>query len=195
MQLYVTGHSLGAALATLFAFQVATEPDTVIPKPVSLITFGGPYVGDESFRSAHQVLESQGRLRNLRVTNHRDLITTVPKMAFRWKFYEPDSHVGTLFKHVGMNLRLNEGDTTFDISYPKVRTGYFTSTVDEITRGWDQSLFANLSWNLKDYAKWSWHNLREYNKRATSNKPSLQSIQLNDLYARKDIVGNLVPQF
>lgn len=70
-KLYITGHSLGAALATLFAFEAAAEPDNVIPKPVSLFTFGGPYVGDETFRVAFQASETQGKLRHVRVSNHK----------------------------------------------------------------------------------------------------------------------------
>jgi hypothetical protein len=39
------------------------------------------------------------------------------------------------------------------------------------------------------------HSLREYNKSFEANKPSTEAMFLNDLYSRKDIVGNLVPQF
>jgi len=229
-KLYVTGHSLGAALATLFAFQAASLPDDVVPKPVSCFSFGGPYVGDETFRMAHQVLESRGKLRHLRVVNHRDVVTIVPKMSFRWNIFDPHSHVGTMFKHVGLNLRMFEGDTPMELKYPMVRTGAVSSMVDEMSRAWDQSIFANISLNPMDYfvyrklllpcfnllgsksdcdvstctvsyflfpatAHVGYHSLREYSKRARSNKPALQSVQLNDLYGRKDIVGVLVAHF
>ena len=193
MQLYVTGHSLGAALATLFAFYAATEPDSIVPKPVSLFSFAGPYVGDESFRSAHLLLESMGKLRHLRVTNHKDVVTLIPKMSFSWNVFSP--HVGSLFKHVGLNVRLLDGSAPFEISYPRVRSGYFTATMDELARGWDQSIFANFLWNPVDYWKWPQHSLPEYNKRIDANKPSLETLYLNDLYSREDIVGQLVPQF
>jgi len=186
---------MGGALATLFGFAAAAEPDTVIPKPVSLFSIASPYVGDDSFRSAHQVLESQGKLRHLRVANHRDLVPLVPKFSFKWTLFDSDASVGSLFKHVGMNLRLYEGDTTFEVQYPQVRSGYLTSIWGELSRGWDQTLFTNWSWNVADYWKLPAHSLREYNKRVQANKPGLQSIQLNDLYSRKDIVGYLVPQF
>jgi len=195
LQLYVTGHSLGAALATLFAFQAAAEPDFMIPKPVSLFSVAGPYVGDISFRSAHQLLESLGKLRHLRITNHKDLVTTVPKMSFCWKWWDPISHVGALFKHAGVNLRLLEGSAPFEVAFPMVRTGYFSSTVDELVRGWDQSLFTNFSWNPTDLWKWPYHSLREYSKRTEEHKASLDMLYLNDLYSQADIVGQLVPQF
>lgn len=195
VQLYVTGHSLGAALATLFAFEAAAEPDDLIPKPVSCFSIAGPYVGDYSFRAAHQLLEAQGKLRHLRVTNHKDLVTIVPKMSFKWRFYDSEASVGSLFKHVGMNVKLYEGDAPFEVGFPTVRSGQFSGAWEELARGWDQTWFSNWSWNPVDYWKWPAHSLREYNKRAMANKPGLQSVQLNDLYSRKDIVGNLVPQF
>jgi predicted lipase len=194
-KLYVTGHSLGAALATLFAFQVATEPDSKIPKPVSLFSIAGPYCGDVSFRAAHQLLEGLGKLRHLRLSNHKDLVTIVPKASFHWNIFDGSAHAGSLFKHAGVNLRLFEGAKSFEISYPRVRTGYFSSTYDELTRGFDQSIFANFSWNPSSYWKWPFHSLREYNKRLDANKPSLEALYVNDLYSRKDIVGNLIAQF
>jgi hypothetical protein len=194
-KLYVTGHSLGAALATLFAFQAAAEPDSMIPKPVSLFSIAGPYCGDKSFRSAHQVLEGLGKLRHLRLSNHKDLVTIVPNMAFRWNIFDRSAHTGSLFKHVGVNLRLFEGTAPFEISYPRVVGGHFSSSFDEFTRGWDQMFVANFSWNPTSYWKWPFHSLGEYSKRLDANKPSLQALYVNDFYSRKDIVGNLVAEF
>jgi Lipase (class 3) len=185
----VTGHSLGGALATLFGFATAAEPDTEMPKPVTVVSFASPYVGDESFRSAHRVLESTGRLRHVRVTAHKDLIPLVPKVAFDMK-----AGVGSLFKHVGMNLRLYEGDTPFEVLYPAVRTGKWTAWYEEWSRGWEQTLWTNWTWKVTDYFG-KYHSLREYDRRLRANKPSLQSLQINDCYARRDIVGYLVPQF
>jgi Lipase (class 3) len=190
----VTGHSLGGALATLFGFAAAAEPDTAIPKPVTVVSFASPYVGDESFRSAHQVLESTGRLRHVRVTAHKDLIPLVPKVAFKWNVFDVKAGVGSLFKHVGMNLRLYEGDTPFEVLYPAVRTGKWTSCYEEWSRGWEQTLWTNWTWKATDYFG-KYHSLREYDRRLRANKPSLQSLQINDCYARRDIVGYLVPQF
>jgi Lipase (class 3) len=193
-KLYVTGHSMGAALATLLAFGAATEPDNVIPKPVSLFSIGGPYVGDLSFRSAHQLLEGLGKLRHLRLSNFKDIVPIIPKISFRFPFHRED-HVGTFFKHVGMNLRLYAGSSPMEFSYPRVRTGFFSSKFDEISRGWEQSFFANFIWNPMDFWTWPYHNLKEYSERVDAYKPILQTVQLNDLYTRKDIVGNLLAEF
>ncbi len=72
---FYTGHSLGAALATLVA---ARRP------PQALYTFGTPRVGDAEFS---QIFEN---IKAYRIVNHRDLITTVPLAALGF------CHVGEL---------------------------------------------------------------------------------------------------
>jgi hypothetical protein len=64
-KLYVTGHSLGAALSTIVGFYLACDPD--IPKPVSVINFASPRVGGGNFRRAARWLEGKRWLRILRV--------------------------------------------------------------------------------------------------------------------------------
>jgi predicted lipase len=64
-KLYVTGHSLGAALASLVAFYLACEDD--IPKPVTCLNFASPRIGDPGFRDAVRSLEERKMLRMLRV--------------------------------------------------------------------------------------------------------------------------------
>jgi hypothetical protein len=64
-KLYVTGHSLGAALANLMAFYLVCDPE--IPKPVTCINFASPRLGDANFLAATQWLEERNWLRMLRV--------------------------------------------------------------------------------------------------------------------------------
>lgn len=64
-KLYVTGHSLGAALATLVSFYFACEAD--LPKPIMCINYASPRVGDYNFRLAVQHLEETHQLRLVRV--------------------------------------------------------------------------------------------------------------------------------
>ncbi|KAM7276045.1 hypothetical protein ACFE04_017911 [Oxalis oulophora] len=72
LSLTITGHSLGAALATLAAYDIH---ETFKHAPlVTVISFGGPRVGNKSFRSH---LEKSGT-RILRIVNSDDLITKVP---------------------------------------------------------------------------------------------------------------------
>ncbi|KAK7374461.1 hypothetical protein VNO80_07891 [Phaseolus coccineus] len=75
LSLTVTGHSLGAALSTLTAYDMKT----VFPRlPVTVISFGGPRVGDRRFR---RQLERQGT-KVLRIVNSDDVITKVPGFVF-----------------------------------------------------------------------------------------------------------------
>jgi hypothetical protein len=66
--LYVTGHSVGARLSTLFS--IRTAYDSGIPnKPIINISFGSPYVGNWEFQKHFQKLEKEGKIRHLRVSN------------------------------------------------------------------------------------------------------------------------------
>ncbi|KAK8718422.1 hypothetical protein V6N13_045655 [Hibiscus sabdariffa] len=72
LSITITGHSLGAALATLTAYDIKT---TFKRSPmVTVMSFGGPRVGNRSFRCQ---LEKQGT-KVLRIVNSDDLITKVP---------------------------------------------------------------------------------------------------------------------
>ncbi|KAL8500433.1 hypothetical protein ACS0TY_020143 [Phlomoides rotata] len=72
LSITVTGHSLGAALATLTAHDIAT---TFKHAPlVTVVSFGGPRVGNKNFRSQ---LEKSGT-KVLRIVNSDDPITKVP---------------------------------------------------------------------------------------------------------------------
>ncbi|GAB2290081.1 Dolichyl-diphosphooligosaccharide-protein glycosyltransferase subunit dad1 [Dionaea muscipula] len=68
----VTGHSLGAALATLAAYDIKKAFKQA--PLVTVISFGGPRVGNRSFRCQ---LEKQG-VKVLRIVNPDDVITKVP---------------------------------------------------------------------------------------------------------------------
>ncbi|XP_068650755.1 phospholipase A(1) DAD1, chloroplastic-like [Aristolochia californica] len=69
----VTGHSLGAALAVLTAYDITMTFRHKSP-PVTVYSFAGPRVGNESFR---RHMERQGS-KVLRIVNSQDVITKVP---------------------------------------------------------------------------------------------------------------------
>ncbi|XP_027351393.1 phospholipase A(1) DAD1, chloroplastic-like [Abrus precatorius] len=76
LSLTITGHSLGAALATLTAYDIKNS--FLRPPLVTVISFGGPRVGNKSFRRR---LEKQGT-KVLRIVNSDDVITKVPGFVF-----------------------------------------------------------------------------------------------------------------
>ncbi|CAO2835254.1 unnamed protein product [Amaranthus hypochondriacus] len=72
LSITITGHSLGAALATLAAYDIKTMFNRA--PLVTVVSFGGPRVGNLSFRS---LVDKQG-IKILRVVNPSDLIIKVP---------------------------------------------------------------------------------------------------------------------
>lgn len=84
--IFYTGHSLGAALATLAA---ARRP------PAALYTFGSPRVGDTDFVASLKHIE--GIIH--RVVDDQDIVATVPPEAFGFQ------HIGTPHKLVDATAR------------------------------------------------------------------------------------------
>jgi triacylglycerol lipase len=89
--LFITGHSLGAALATLAAS---------VRRPRALYTFGSPRVGNDEFGA------TLAGVNVFRVVNNRDAVTTVPPPL-------PFHHVGELhyIAHEG-GMLVNPDDDT-----------------------------------------------------------------------------------
>ena len=84
--LWVTGHSLGGALATLMAAWLPGNQ-----RPFSLSTFGQPRVGDHRFAGHYHQL-------HFRFVNNRDIVPTVPPRTLPGNFFPPAfyAHVGDL---------------------------------------------------------------------------------------------------
>ena len=70
-KLYITGHSLGAALATIEAFNLTREGVPV----ESVYTIGSPRVGDPAFRDEY---DKRLKDRTFRHVNYSDIVTRVP---------------------------------------------------------------------------------------------------------------------
>lgn len=83
--LWVTGHSLGAALATMAVARLTFEEKM---KVSGLYTFGSPRVGDPTF--AREFNAAVGE-RTFRFRNNNDVVTRVPVAGFFWLRYR---HVG-----------------------------------------------------------------------------------------------------
>eukprot|EP00527_Entomoneis_sp_CCMP2396_P001548 CAMPEP_0198141512 /NCGR_PEP_ID=MMETSP1443-20131203/4502_1 /TAXON_ID=186043 /ORGANISM="Entomoneis sp., Strain CCMP2396" /LENGTH=424 /DNA_ID=CAMNT_0043804287 /DNA_START=52 /DNA_END=1326 /DNA_ORIENTATION=+ len=166
-KVYVTGHSLGAAMASVFAFFLANEASDVVPKPVSCISFASPRVGDSLFLKACSALEENGQLRICRVVNDKDTITVVPSFNF--------FHVGFQVK-----LFIKEGDKTPpepEISYPKTED----TLSNKFSRAWGNSVLDSLNLSYDHGA---------YRLRVKESEAALAAKNLNELYAtRNDLTG------
>ena len=93
--LWLTGHSLGAALATLAAARWRAQD-----KPVhGLYHFGSPRVGDRVFE---RTFDQDFAARNFRFVNNADLVTRVPLRVMGY------SHAGTMLYFT------DKGDLTAD---------------------------------------------------------------------------------
>ncbi|XP_048552861.1 phospholipase A1-II 6-like [Triticum urartu] len=80
----VTGHSLGAALATLSAFDIAENGYNCTASatfPVTAFAFASPRVGGASFKKRLDTAAAAG-LRVLRVRNARDIVPGYPALPY-----------------------------------------------------------------------------------------------------------------
>lgn len=82
--LWLTGHSLGAALATLLAARLRVRDRPAIH---GVYTFGSPRVGDAEFARRYDAVLGD---RTFRFVNHQDIVPRVPLRLLKY------DHVGTL---------------------------------------------------------------------------------------------------
>ncbi|MEM7593814.1 MAG: lipase family protein [Cyanobacteria bacterium P01_A01_bin.83] len=87
---YITGHSLGGALATLTAMEIAlTVPE--IKEQIQLYTYAAPRIGDRTFAQAHSQLIPN----SYRIVNLSDSVPLVPPITINNFFTTASySHVG-----------------------------------------------------------------------------------------------------
>jgi len=99
-RLIITGHSLGAALSTVFGLFASADERFTSRGPIKMYTFGSPYVGGKSFLKAFRHQEEAHKIQYLRMHNVRDGVAHMP-VGWRGRF-----------QHVGVSLeihRLPEG--------------------------------------------------------------------------------------
>jgi triacylglycerol lipase len=82
IELWITGHSLGAALSTLFALDVALCRPAI---KASHVNFASPRVGNAAFVEFYQQqpAEQAEATRTLRVQNVLDVVPELPPMGYR----------------------------------------------------------------------------------------------------------------
>jgi len=112
-KIYVTGHSLGCALATLCVPDIITNFPEL--KNLELYTFASPRTGDIDFAQAY----SQHNIKTWRIANTEDLVTSIPfpslalandNLVNALKYFIPKS--SEHFQHVGISVSftVNKGD-------------------------------------------------------------------------------------
>jgi len=118
-QLYCTGHSLGGALSSLFAFYAAADEEIIqlTIGPVRVVSVASPYVGNARFLLAFQALERRKRLQHLRIANKEDIVTLMPRVA-------PNILNGAVnrYEHCGIKLHLKSpteenSESLYELSY------------------------------------------------------------------------------
>lgn len=87
---YITGHSLGGAVATLSAMEIAVNVPE-IKEQIQLYTYAAPRVGDRDFAEAHSQLIPN----SYRIVNLSDSVPLVPPIEIKNKFTTANyAHVG-----------------------------------------------------------------------------------------------------
>lgn len=79
--LIITGHSMGGAVATLFASKLASLNEPALT-PTVVYTYGSPRVGDKAFA---KFVDSQLGEKLIRVMNDWDMVTDLPPTAFGYR--------------------------------------------------------------------------------------------------------------
>ncbi len=92
--IWITGHSLGAALATLAAAGCRAERLPV----QGIYTYGSPRVGSKAFQKK---FDKSFKKKTFRFVNNNDVVTRVPPRALKYK------HVGTL-RYIDHNHRIQK---------------------------------------------------------------------------------------
>jgi len=163
-KVYVTGHSLGAALSSLFAFKIAGSTKSWIPKPISCISYASPFNGSSGFQTAFTQLEKMGLIRYLRVTNDSDTVPTIPPFSLGFR--------RRLMKHVGVNLRLS--GNSFRLSHPNTN-GFVNALRNSVLKP---------VWSVLKY-----HDLETHEDRMNLQKEAFQDMYLNDFYDDEKLMG------
>ena len=96
-KIVITGHSLGGAMASLYAFNIMINgPSTLIID--SVITFGSPRVGNEMFVKMYNFYA----VPSFRITHYYDIVPHVPEELLG-------------FQHVSEEIWYNEPNTDYKI--------------------------------------------------------------------------------
>ncbi|GLJ18757.1 hypothetical protein SUGI_0334970 [Cryptomeria japonica] len=112
LSITITGHSMGSALATLCAYDIAelgiNRPEYTSSSsfPITVYSFAGPRVGNAAFKERCEELG----LKILRVVNVHDVVTKLPGVIFNENFKLWENVLDRIpwsYCHVGVELALD----------------------------------------------------------------------------------------
>lgn len=127
-QIFITGHSLGAALATLLTARIlaelATDPERYFLR--GLYTFGSPRVGSHAFAARFHELSSRFGVQVMRVRHANDIVTRIPltiSIPFtRWKLLD--------YQHVGPMLYIHPDGESYEMAPAQVSNEIGGNAID-----------------------------------------------------------------
>ena len=141
LKLWLTGHSLGAALATLAADRIG--------KVAGVYTFGSPRVGDRDFKNRY-------RVNAYRFVNNNDIVTRVPPSSMY-------RHIGKL-KHIDSAGVIRESADSQEKNGSEVQADLknFFNTLGPNLKSFTETLFEPLTDHVPTfYAIHIWNNIPE----------------------------------
>jgi len=85
-KLWITGHSLGASLSSIFTAQLVLDADTALLSNLAgVYTYGQPRCGNEEYIKLFVDLEKRGLV--IRAVNKKDVVTTVPTKVLAYRHH------------------------------------------------------------------------------------------------------------
>jgi len=209
-KLYITGHSLGGALATLFGFYAATSSSVALP--VTVVSVASPRVGNLAFARTFAEMESQGKLRHLRIANHKDPVTLGPTvsskraLALSAKAFSPLGYLALMvtgigeggdeevYYHTGMKMKLFKNVTA--VGSQRCVLSYSGHTIISGSKkpvAIDKEDMAEIEQSNKRKKKESsselpmvsYHYGTSYSERMASVELELKGLTLNNVYREK----------
>jgi len=208
-KLYVTGHGMGGALATLCGFYACASPR--LPLPVTVVSAASPRVGNIAFARTFAELESQGKIRHLRIANHKDPVTLGPTvgskrpLALSAKAFSPLGYLALVvagdgeggeeevYYHTGIKMKLFK--SVSPVSSQRCDLSYSGATIISGAKkpvAIDKEDLAEIEVSNRkkkgsssELPMVSYHYGNAYSKRMASVESDLQGLTLSDLYREK----------
>jgi pimeloyl-ACP methyl ester carboxylesterase len=188
----VTGHSLGAALTTVFSLYASTDERFTRSSALEAVPFGGPYVGGYTFADAVRYQENQGKLRIARFHNAKDGVCHLPPA------FASMSKRGAVYFSNGIDVKLpmiRKGLCGFlPQPQPKIKFMGKESFMGSWTRQLREFYFFNLP--LRVWKSSKMHSLHETKLRLELTKllddpesSPMAKYSLEELYGMRDNLG------